>query len=202
MIFNQNAGPSESVPICAVAVSQDNPNDLHRLCPWGTALPSGVTTSESPGSFGTDPQNSMIYMQDWFVNGVFGVHLDQSTGDMKVAWSRPDWRNSDYFSMIGPADQRVLIGQYLEPAWKQSDVPGYNYTEGLLWVDAAAARRPAQARYSGVFSMRSKAARDGYATRMISSQRSSAGPIRTNWARPLQIGRPPAAISNGSTTLA
>lgn len=148
VIFNTNAAPSDSVPICAVAVSQDDPKDLKRLCPWGTTLPDGVSSSESPGSFGTDPQNNMIYMQDMVVGGVFGVKLDQGSGDMTVEWSRPDWRTSDYFSLVGPADERVLISQYFEPDWTASDLIGENYTESVLWADAATGETIAQSAYN------------------------------------------------------
>lgn len=55
VIANTNAAPSTSVPICGVAVNQDNPNKLQRLCPWGTTLPTGVASSESPG---LDPNRS------------------------------------------------------------------------------------------------------------------------------------------------
>jgi len=147
VLFNVNAAPG-TVPICAVAVSQDDPNDLQRMCPWGSTLPSGVSSSESPGSFGTDPANNMFYMQDWLVGGVFGVSLDQSSGKMKVVWSRPDWRTSDYFSLVGSADKRILISQYIEPDWSTSKVPGYNYTEGVIWVDAATGKTIAQSAYN------------------------------------------------------
>jgi hypothetical protein len=148
LIFNTNAAPSDSVPICAVAVSQDDPNDLQRLCPWGTTLPDGASSSESPGSFGVDPENNMVYMQDMVVGGVFAVRLDQGSGEMKVEWSRPDWRTSDYFSLVGPADKRVLISQYFEPDWTASDLIGDNYTESVLWADAATGKTIAQSAYN------------------------------------------------------
>lgn len=148
VIANTNAAPSDSVPICAVAVNQDDPSDLHRLCPWGKTLPSGVSSSESPGSFGTDPENSMIYAQDWFVGGVYAIQLDQKSGEMKTVWHRDDWRTSDYFSLVGPAKHRVLISQYLEPDWKMSDVVGYDYTESVLWADAKTGKTLAQSDYN------------------------------------------------------
>ncbi len=148
VIANTNAAPSDSVPICGVAVNQNDPSNIQRICPWGKTLPSGVESSESPGSFGVDPENSMIYMQDWFVGGVYGVKLNQKTGEMKVVWNRDDWRTSDYFSLVGPADNRVLISQYLEPDWKLSDVVGYNYTESVLWADAMTGKTIAQSDYN------------------------------------------------------
>jgi hypothetical protein len=99
-----------------VAVNQDDPNKLVRINPWGTTLPPGVLASESPGSFGSVPKTNMIYAQDYFVGGVFGIKIGQATGAMTVAWSRPDWRCSDYFSLVGPPDQRVILSQYINPS--------------------------------------------------------------------------------------
>jgi hypothetical protein len=148
-IANTNAEPSSTTPICAVAVSQANPNNLHRICPWGTKLPSGVKSSESPASFSADPANSMFFMQDWFVKGVFAVRINQSTGAMNVVWSRPDWRSSDYFSIIGPTSQRVVISQYLDPGWKMTDLAGNNYTESVLWVNEKTGKTIAESAFNG-----------------------------------------------------
>ena len=147
VIFNANANPSKTTPICVTVVNQNDVNNLHRICPWGKKLPSGVTSSETPASVGIDPQNSMIYVQDWLVNGVYGIKLNQQTGDMKIAWSRKDWRTSDYFSLVGPANNRVLISQYLNPDFKTSQIAGYAWTESVLWANAATGKTIAQSAY-------------------------------------------------------
>jgi len=148
VVANTNAGGSTTTPISVVAVNQDDPSKLVRLNPWGTTLPPGVPLSESPGSFGVDPDNNMIYAQDWFVNGVFGVELDQHTGAMKVVWSRPDWRTSDYFSLVGPPNKRILISQYLNPDFTFSQLDGNTYTESVLWANAATGVTIAQSEYN------------------------------------------------------
>lgn len=147
VVANTNAAPA-SVPICGVAVNQDDPSKIQRLCPWGTTLPTGVGASESPGSFGVDPQNNMIYMQDLLVGGVYGVKLKQSTGKMTVAWSRPDWRTSDYFSLIGPPNQRVVINQYINPSFQPAQLEDNSWTEGVLWANAATGKTIAQSGYN------------------------------------------------------
>ena len=50
VIADSNANPSKTTPQCIFAVSQDNPNDVHSICPWGKSFPvkSGATTSETP----------------------------------------------------------------------------------------------------------------------------------------------------------
>ena len=153
VVSNTNASPG-SVPISVVAVNQDDPSKLVRINPWGTTLPPGIPASETPGSFGVDPENNMIFAQDWFVGGVFGIQLDQATGNMTVVWSRPDWVTSDYFSAIGPKDQRVLISQYLNPSVtfnQKAQCLAQNlcdYTEGVLWTNAATGETVAESSLS------------------------------------------------------
>ena len=147
VIADSNANPSTTTPQCLFAVNQDNPNDVHHICPWGDSFPvaSGATTSETPAAPGVDPQNSLIFADDFFLKGVYAIHLDQSTGDMKVQWSRPDWWSSDYFSMVGPANHRVVMSQNINPDTKTSDIAtGFNYTESVLWADEATGKTIAE----------------------------------------------------------
>ena len=146
IISNANASPSTTVPICAFAVSQDNPNDSSRLCPWGTTLPvRGATESSSAASFSTDPQNGRFFMQDWLVPGIWAVNIDQSSGHMSVVWQRSDITMGDYFAMIGSAGQRVLLTQNVlgnTPA--KAFAEGSNYQETLMWLDEKTGKTLAQ----------------------------------------------------------
>ena len=148
VVFNNNAFPTQGVPICAVAVRMTNAADIHRICPWGTTLPAGVT-SNAPASFSSDPQKSLIFMQDLLVGGVFAVHLDQASGAMVAKWSRPDWRTSDYFTAVGPASHRVLSSQYMNPNFNAGQLSNNSWTEGVLWVDEATGKTLAQSAYNG-----------------------------------------------------
>ena len=149
VIFNSNAITSTSKYVCAVAVSQTDASDMHRICPWGVSLPAGGS-SEAPSSFSTDPENNMIYMQDLIMGGVFGVHLDQATGTMKVLWSRPDWRTSDYLATMGPAKNRVLISQYIDPTgFTVDDLFDNGWRESVLWANAATGATVAQSAVNG-----------------------------------------------------
>ena len=147
VIADSNANPSTKTPQCVFAVSQDNPNDVHSVCPWGKSFPvqSGATTSETPAAPGIDPQTSQIFVNDYFLKGVYAIHLDQSTGEMKVQWSRPDWWSSDYFSMVGPKSQRVLVSQNINPDTTTADIAtGFDYTESVLWVNEATGKTIAE----------------------------------------------------------
>lgn len=139
IIASANANPSNDVPICVVAVSQDDATDLQRICPWGETLPvNGSPTSFTEASPGTDPENNMIYVQDWYVGGVYAIQLDPDSGAMEVVWNRPDIRTVDFFTLVGPADQRVMISQYIGPDFDmQTALPDFEYSEGVIWLNPA-----------------------------------------------------------------
>src|SRR5215468_10847099 len=54
-------------PQCIFAVSQDNPKDVHTICPWGKKFPvaSGATESETPALPGIDAAHSLIFVDDY-----------------------------------------------------------------------------------------------------------------------------------------
>lgn len=147
VIANSNANPSTETPQCVFAVNQDDPTDIHKSCPWGESFPvdSGATTSESPAAPGADLENNLIFVQDYFLKGVYAIRLDQDSGEMKVEWSRPDWWTSDYFSMVGPPDKRVLMSQNINPDTTTANIAtGFDYTESVLWVDEATGKTIAE----------------------------------------------------------
>ena len=153
VIFNSNAITSTTMHICAVVVRQSDDSDVHRVCPWGTALPGGAS-SEAPASFSTDPENNMFFMQDLLVGGVFGVHLDQATGAMEVRWSRPDWRTSDYLVTMGSAKDRVVISQYIDPTgFTVADLFNNGWRESVLWASEATGATVAQSAVNGPTSL-------------------------------------------------
>jgi len=165
IIPNQNAGGSNTVPITIVAINQNDPTNIVRYAPWGLTLPTPTGTSapslsnppttwsQSVSSFGVDSVNNMIYAQDTY-QGVVGVRLDPVTGIMTPVWNRPDWRTTDYFSLIGPADKRVLISQNLSPSITGSNstlwtaLTGTNYTENVIWANAATGATIAESGYN------------------------------------------------------
>lgn len=145
IVTNTNVNPSE-VPMSIVAVHKDDPNRQTRVNPWGDSFDDD-TMSLTVGSVGADPANDMIYAQDWLAGGVHAIRIDQDSGEMEVVWSRDDWRTSDYFSMIGPEDERVLISQFIAPdSFDLRDIAtsSYDYEESVLWVDAMTGETVAQ----------------------------------------------------------
>jgi hypothetical protein len=141
VIQNTNSLPANT-PQCIVAVSQADASKLTRICPFGD-IPKGFV-SNTPGSPGIDAENSMIVAQDVGIGGVYGIKLDQSTGEMSIAWSRPDWRSSDYFSFVGPKDQRVVISQNLLNIKSYPEILSAKYQETLLWASLATGKTIAE----------------------------------------------------------
>jgi hypothetical protein len=132
ILLNSNVQGGK-VPQTITAISQADPSQQVTIQPWGT---DAVNASETPASMGVDADNNMFYVQDWLVGGVYAIELNQVDGSMEAAWSRPDWRTSDYFSMVGPADQRVLISQNILES-NISLLLATNYSETVLWVNAS-----------------------------------------------------------------
>ncbi len=139
IILNSNV-QGGNVPQTITAINQADPLQQVTIQPWGTG---NVTASETPASMGVDADNDMFYVQDWLVGGVYGIKLNQQDGSMEVVWSRDDWRTSDYFSLVGPADQRVLISQNILES-NLTLLLTTNYTETVLWVNASTGETLAQ----------------------------------------------------------
>ena len=139
VVADSNANPSTETPQCVFTVSQDDPTVTNEFCPWGKSFPvdSGATTSETPAAPGVDPETNTIFVDDYFLKGVYAISMDPETGAMKEKWSRPDWWSSDYFTLVGPKDQRVLVSQNISSDTTTADIAaGFNYTESVLWVNA------------------------------------------------------------------
>ena len=147
IVWNTNANPSKTTPQCGGTISQDVPPVINRVCPWGETMPSGKTQSETPGLMGVDPAINQVYFQDWLLGGVYAYKVDPQSGQLTQAWSRPDWITSDYFTMVGPADQRVLVSQNLEPGFGKQ-LPNSTYRESVLWVDSATGKTVAESAYN------------------------------------------------------
>jgi len=148
-------GGNAITPPCAVLVSQDDASNSQQYCPFGTSPTYPVTSTGAPGyqnlagaNFSSDNENNMIFVYDQLgPGGVYAAKLDQTTGTVTPVWWRPDWRTSDYFESIGPANHRVLVSQYINPIYT-SGFSAYAYTESVIWVDQATGKTLAQSAYT------------------------------------------------------
>ncbi len=88
-----------------------------------------------------DPVNSRIFAMDAGPGKTVGIDLDQDTGNMTVAWTE-DPKTLSWFILIGPADQRVLVGTNIstnepDPAVVDVGPIGANYKEQIQWREAS-----------------------------------------------------------------
>lgn len=149
IVWNTNANPSKTKPQCGGTVSQDVPPTINRVCPWGDTMPSDAFQgqSETPGLMGVDPVVNQVYFQDWFLGGVYAYKVDMMNGKLTKVWGRPDWITSDYFTMVGPADKRVLVSQNLQAGFGKQ-LPNSTYKESVLWADSATGKTIAESAYN------------------------------------------------------
>ncbi len=64
-----------------------------------------------------------------------GLKLDPETGDLSVAWGPVDQRSLGFATLLGPADQRVLLGSNVKATDRQQ-LQDVTYTEQFVWRDA------------------------------------------------------------------
>jgi len=82
----------------------------------------------------------MIYLAEVGMRKVAGIKIDQSTGELKVAFVVDD-TTTTFQPLIGPKDKRVLLLTNMKLNVEKEPVKGAlfteNYREQLTWRDAA-----------------------------------------------------------------
>jgi len=105
-----------------------------------------------------DLPNNRIYAYDYLPGKMTAINLDQSNGNMSIAWGPVDQRTISFFTLIGPPEKRVLVGTNINPnVTKQQLEQGalgtaYTYTEQIVWRDAATGKVLAQSDYFSAMS--------------------------------------------------
>jgi hypothetical protein len=121
-------GQPTSTPMSVVAVSQANANQVANLEPFAS---SGAKNSLIPSMVSVDPQNHRIYVMDAGAGKLAGVNLQN--GKLSVAWTQ-DQTTLSFTTLIGPKDQRVLIGTNI-PVKFFKGLKRYT-TEQVIWRSA------------------------------------------------------------------
>jgi hypothetical protein len=126
-IVVQTNGLISNVSSSVVSVSQSDPTNIHSVTPFGPLEPG--QQSWAPPKSAIDDENNFVISADALVNGLAGIKLDPTTGNMTVAWTANDatW---GFQTMIGPRDQRVLVVSNMNP--NATSYTG-NYTEQVTW---------------------------------------------------------------------
>jgi hypothetical protein len=124
-----NGGAPTSTPMSVVAVSQADDTQIANLQPFADV---GADNSFIPSMATVDPENNRVYVMDAGAQRLGGVDLQD--GQLSVAWTQEQTTLS-FTTLIGPADQRVLIGTDI-PIKRFRQLQSYT-TEAVVWRDAA-----------------------------------------------------------------
>jgi hypothetical protein len=121
-------GQPTSTPMSVIAVSQADAKQIANLQPFAS---SGAKNSLIPSMVSVDPQNNRIYVMDAGAGKLAGVNLQN--GKLSVAWTQ-DQTTLSFTTLIGPKDQRVLIGTNI-PVKTFQGLKSYT-TEQVIWRNA------------------------------------------------------------------
>ena len=121
-------GQPTSTPMSVVAVSQADAKQIANLQPFAS---SGAKNSLIPSMVSVDPQNNRIYVMDAGAGKLAGVNLQD--GKLSLAWTQ-DQTTLSFTTLIGPKDQRVLIGTNI-PVKTFQGLKNYT-TEQVIWRNA------------------------------------------------------------------
>jgi hypothetical protein len=124
-----NGGAPTPTPMSVFAVSQANSAQVSNIQPFAD---SGSKNSFIPSMASVDPANNRVYVMDAGAGKIAGVNL--ADGKLSVAWTG-DQRTLSFTSLVGPANNRVLIGTNI-PVKFFKQLKSYN-TEQVVWRNAA-----------------------------------------------------------------
>ncbi|MER7766784.1 hypothetical protein [Kitasatospora sp. NPDC096140] len=120
-----NGGKPTSTPMSVVAVSQSDSTKVANIQPFAS---SGTKNSFIPSMVSVDPENNRVYAMDAGAGELAGIDL--SNGTLSVAWTQ-DQTTLSFTTLIGPKDQRVLIGTDIPVKFFQG-LKKYT-TEQVVW---------------------------------------------------------------------
>ena len=128
VITMTNGGAPTSTPMSVIAVSQADSKKVANLQPFAS---SGAKNSFIPSMVSVDPSNNRIYVMDAGAGKIAGVNL--GNGKLSLAWTQ-DQTTLSFTTLIGPKDQRVLIGTNI--AVKTFQGLKHYTTEQVIWRNA------------------------------------------------------------------
>jgi hypothetical protein len=124
-----NGGSPTSTPMSVVAVSQADASKVANLEPFAN---SGSKNSFIPSMVSVDPASHLIFVMDAAAGKIGAVALNN--GKLTTKWTQ-DQTTLSFTTLIGPQDQRVLIGTNI-PVKFFKQLKSYT-TEQVIWRDAA-----------------------------------------------------------------
>ncbi|MGH2885871.1 MAG: hypothetical protein ACRDPA_24790, partial [Solirubrobacteraceae bacterium] len=128
-----NGGSPTSTPMSVVAVSQADASKVANLEPFAN---SGAKNSFIPSMVSVDPASHLIFVMDAGAGKIGAVALNN--GQLTTKWTQ-DQTTLSFTTLIGPQDQRVLIGTNI-PIKFFKQLKSYT-TEQVIWRDAATGKQ-------------------------------------------------------------
>jgi hypothetical protein len=125
-----NGGGPTSTPMSVFSVSQADSSQVASIQPFAS---SGAKNSFIPSMVSVDPANNRVYVMDAGAAKIGGLNITPN-GVLSVALTE-DQTTLSFTSLVGPADQRVLIGTNI-PVKDFKQLKSYT-TEQVVWRDAA-----------------------------------------------------------------
>ncbi|MET0829912.1 MAG: hypothetical protein ABWY26_10350, partial [Microbacterium sp.] len=123
-----NGGAPTSTPMSVFSVSQADSTQVGNLQPFAD---SDSDNSFIPSMVSADPENGRVYVMD--AGAAMLGAVDVGEGTLDLAWSA-DQRTLSFTTLIGPADERILIGTHI-PVKTFKGLQDYT-TEEVVWRDA------------------------------------------------------------------
>ncbi|MEU1287985.1 hypothetical protein [Kitasatospora sp. NPDC005856] len=120
-----NGGKPTSTPMSVVAVSRSDSTKVANVQPFAG---SGSKNSFIPSMVSVDPENDRVYAMDAGAGKLAGIDL--TNGALSVVWTQ-DQTTLSFTTLIGPKDQRVLIGTDIPVKFFQG-LKKYT-TEQIVW---------------------------------------------------------------------
>jgi hypothetical protein len=125
-----NGGGPTSTPMSVFSVSQSDSTQVSNVQPFAS---SGAKNSFIPSMVSVDPANNRVYVMDAGAMKIGGVNIS-TNGVLSTAWTQ-DQTTLSFTSLVGPVDQRVLIGTNI-PVKDFKQLKSYS-TEQVIWRNAA-----------------------------------------------------------------
>lgn len=126
--MTNGGGPTET-PMSTFAVSEADSSQVESVQPFADG---GSKYSFIPSMVSVDPANNRVYVMDAGAGEMGALNLVE--GKLSVAWTKQQ-RTLSFTTLIGPADQRVLVGTNI-PVKYFKQLKNYS-SEQVVWRNAA-----------------------------------------------------------------
>lgn len=108
-----------------------DPIPLYIQVAFANQGPSGTQAiSWAPMSVSADPENNLIYASDALPGEIAAITI--TPGGLQTVW-KVDQRTTEFTTLIGPQDQRVVVGTDIP----SPEIPGNNHNDFAVWRNAA-----------------------------------------------------------------